>query len=143
MVEQHATDTLQPFLDQLREALTAVANSDPEPVKALCSHSDAISQYGFWGGVEHGWGAVGERWDWVAAQFEPGPGVVTSETVFLTATAEMAYGVFLERWWGRFTSRSEPSETMIHATLIFRRENGAWKAVHRHGDERVTQVVPH
>ena len=44
MVDQHAADTLQPFLDQLREALTVVANGDPEPMKALCSHTDAISQ---------------------------------------------------------------------------------------------------
>jgi hypothetical protein len=29
MVEQQATDTLQPFLDQLSEALSAVANGDP------------------------------------------------------------------------------------------------------------------
>jgi hypothetical protein len=92
MVEQHAADTLQPFLDQLREALTAVANGDPEPMKALCSHSDAISQCGFWGGVESGWAEVSERWDWVAAQFVPGPGVVTSDTAYLTVSGEMALG---------------------------------------------------
>src|SRR5215207_10090555 len=128
MMEQHAADTLRPILEQLREALTAVANGDPEPVKALCSHSDAISQCGFWGGVESGWAEVSERWDWVAAQFVPGPGVVTSD---------MAYGVFIERWWGQFASRSEPTELMIRATLIFRREDGVWKAVHRHGDNAV------
>ena len=108
MVEQQVADSLQPFLRQLGEALTAVANGDAGPMKALCAHGDAVSQCGFWGGVERGWAAVGERWDWVAAQFVPGPGVVTSETVFLTATAEMAYGVFLERWWGQFTSRAAP-----------------------------------
>jgi hypothetical protein len=48
MVEQHAADILQPFLDQLRGALTAVANGDPKPMKALCYHSDDISQCGFW-----------------------------------------------------------------------------------------------
>jgi hypothetical protein len=37
MADQHAADALRPFLDQLREALTAVANGDPEPMKALCS----------------------------------------------------------------------------------------------------------
>jgi hypothetical protein len=94
-MEQHATDTLQPFLDRLREALTAVANGDPEPMKALCSHSDAISQCGFWGGVERGWAEVGERLDWVAAQFVPGPGDVTSDTAFLTVSGDMAYGVFI------------------------------------------------
>jgi hypothetical protein len=89
-VEQHAADTLQPFLHQLREALTAVANGAPELMKALCSHSDDVSQCGFWGGVEHGWAKVGERWDWVAAQFVTGPGVVMTDTVFLTVSGEMA-----------------------------------------------------
>ena len=141
-MDQPVADTLQPFLQQLREALTAVANGDPEPMKALCSHSDAVSQGGIWGGVEHGWAEVSQRWDWVAAQFVPGPGVVTTETVFTTVTGEMAYGVFIERWWGQFTSRSEPGETLIRATLIFRHEDGAWRAVHRHGDDRVTKAPP-
>ena len=142
MVEQPVADTLQPFLRQLGEALTAVANGNPEPMKALCSHSDAISQCGIWGGVEHGWAEVSDRWDWVAAQFVPGPGVVTSDTVFTTVTGDMAYGVFIERWWGQVTSRSEPTEILIRATLIFRREDGVWKAVHRHGDDRVTKAPP-
>ena len=142
MVEHQVPDGLQPILRHLGEARTAVANGDSEPMKALCSHGDAVSMCGFWGGVEHGWAEVGERWDWVAAQFVPGPGVVTADTVFLTATEEMAYGVFLERWWGQFTTRAEPTETMVRVTLIFRREDGAWKAVHRHGDERVAKAPP-
>src|SRR3712207_1661811 len=142
MVDQHAADTLQPFLDQLHEALTAVANGDPEPMKALCSHTDAISQCGFWGVVEHGWAEVSERWDLVAAQFVPGAGEVTSDTAFLTATGDTAYGVFIECWRGRFASRPEPTELMIRATLIFRREDGIWKAVHRHGDNAVEKAPP-
>jgi ketosteroid isomerase-like protein len=31
---------------------------------------------------------------------------------------------------------------MIRATLIFRREDGEWKAVHRHGDNAVEKVSP-
>jgi hypothetical protein len=80
MVEQQAVGTLQPFLDELRGALTAVANGDSEPMKALCSHTDAVSQCGLWGGVESGWAEVGERWEWVASQFVPGPGEVSSDT---------------------------------------------------------------
>jgi ketosteroid isomerase-like protein len=142
MMTQPVDDTLEPFLHQLGEARTAVANGDPEPMKALCSHSDAISQCGALGGVEHGWTEVSERWDWVAAQYVPGPGVVTSDTVFLTVSDAMAYGVFIERWWGQFTSRSEPSEATLRATLIFRREDGVWKVVHRHADERVAKAPP-
>ena len=122
--QQEASETLRPFLEQLREALTAVANGDPEPMKALCSHTDAVSQCGFWGGVESGWAEVGERWEWVAAQFVPGQGEVTSETAFLSVSGDMAYGVFIERWWGQLRSRSEPAELMMRATLIFRREGG-------------------
>jgi ketosteroid isomerase-like protein len=142
MMEQQATDTLRPFLDQLSEALSAVASGDPEPMKALCSHTDAVSQCGFWGGVESGWAEVGERWEWVASQFVPGQGEVTSESAFLTVSGDMAYGVFIERWRGRFKGRPEPTELMIRATLIFRREDGEWKAVHRHGDNAVEKVSP-
>src|SRR5829696_627944 len=110
MVDPHAADALRPFLDQLREARTAVANGDSEPMKALCSHADAVSQCGFWGGVESGWAEVGERWEWVASQFVPGPGVVSSESAFLTVSGDMAYGVFIEPWRERFKGRPEPTE---------------------------------
>ena len=142
MVEQQATDTLRPFLDQLSEALSAVANGDPEPMKAMCLHTDAVSQCGFWGGVESGWAEVGERWEWVASQFVPSQGEVTSEPAFLTVNGDMAYGVFIERWWGQLKSRSEPAELMLRATLIFRREDDEWRAVHRHGDYAVEKAAP-
>ena len=140
--QQEASETLRPFLEELREALTAVANGDPESMKALCSHTDSVSQCGLWGGVESGWAEVGERWEWVASQFVPGPGEVTSETAFLSVSGDMAYGVFIERWWVQLRRRSEPAELMLRATLIFRREGGEWKAVHRHGDYVVEKVPP-
>jgi ketosteroid isomerase-like protein len=142
MIEQQATETLRPFLGELREALTAVANGDPEPMKALCSHTESVSQCGLWGGVESGWAEVDERWEWVASQFMPGSGEVTSETAFLTVSGDMAYGVFIERWWGQLSGRTEPAELMLRATLIFRREEGEWKAVHRHGDNAVEKTPP-
>ena len=142
MVEQQATDTLRPFLEELHEALTAIANGDPEPMKALCSHTDDVSQCGLWGGVESGWAEVGERWEWVASQFVPGPGEVRSDTAFLTVNGDMAYGIFIERWWGQLKSRTEPAELILRATLIFRREGGTWKAVHRHGDSGVEKAPP-
>jgi len=61
--EQRVPETLRPILRQMGAALTAIANGDPEPLKALCSHGDEISQCGLWGGVERGWAEVGERFD--------------------------------------------------------------------------------
>ena len=49
MAEQGIPETLRPFLARLGAALTAVANGDPEPMKALCAPGEDISQCGFWG----------------------------------------------------------------------------------------------
>src|SRR5947209_80833 len=109
-MNQEIPETLHAFLEQLGTALTAVANGDPKPMTALCSHGEDISQCGFWGGVERGWAEVGPRWEWVAAQFVPGHGAVTSTPAFLAVTGDTAYGVFMERWEGRYPNRAEPVE---------------------------------
>jgi ketosteroid isomerase-like protein len=142
MADQRAVDPIQPVLQRYFDALTAIANGDPEPLKALYSHREDISQCGLWGGVERGWAEVSGRLDWVAEQFVPGPGVVTAEVVLTSVSGEMAYSVWIERWWCQLKARSEPQEMMIRVTQIFRREDGAWKAVHRHGDDRIGQAPP-
>jgi ketosteroid isomerase-like protein len=142
MADQPAVDPIQPVLQRYFDALTAIANGDPEPLKALYSQREDISQCGLWGGVERGWAEVSGRLDWVAEQFVPGPGVVTAEVVLTSVSGEMAYSVWIERWWCRLKARSEPQEMMIRVTQIFRREDGAWKAVHRHGDDRIGQAPP-
>jgi ketosteroid isomerase-like protein len=142
MADQPAVDPIQPVLQRYFDALTAIANGDPEPLKALYSHREDISQCGLWGGVERGWAEVSGRLDWVAEQFVPGPGVVTAEVVLTSVSGEMAYSVWIERWWCQLKARSEPQEMMIRVTQIFRREDGAWKAVHRHGDDRIGQAPP-
>jgi hypothetical protein len=73
MRDQHAADSLRTLLQQLREALDAVANGDSRPMKMLCSHGDSVCQCGIWSGVES----------------EPG---------FLMVSDGTAHGVFLERW---------------------------------------------
>jgi ketosteroid isomerase-like protein len=137
---QRAINSVQPVFQQYLHALTAIANGDPEPLKALNSHREDISQCGLWGGVERGWEEVSGRLDWVAEQFVPGPGMVTADVVLTSETGEMAYTVWIERWGCQLKAQSEPQEMMIRVTLIFRREDGAWKAVHRHGDDRIGQA---
>jgi hypothetical protein len=132
----------EPILRDYVAALTAVANGDPEPITALCSHADDISQCGYWGGIDVGWEELKGRWSWVAAQFVPGSGRVSIEPAVASVTGAIAHGVFVERWWAHFTSRAEPTETLIRATLIFRIEDGGWKAIHRHGDSLLTKAPP-
>jgi hypothetical protein len=44
-----------------------------------------------------------------------------------------------------FSGYDQPVERRVptsRATLIFRREDGVWKAVHRHGDNAVAKAPP-
>lgn len=134
--------TFEPILRDYVAALNAVANGDPEPIKALCSRADDTSQCGYWGGVEVGWEELSGRWDWVAAQFVLGSGSVSIEPAVASMCGAIAHGVFIEHWWTQFMGRAEPAETLIRVTLIFRQEDGVWKAVHRHGDALLTKAPP-
>jgi ketosteroid isomerase-like protein len=142
MADRSGADTLQPVLRQYFDALNAIANGDPEPLKALYSRREDISQCGLWGGVERGWEEVSARLDWVAEQFVPGPGVVTAEVALTSASGEMGYAVWIERWRCRLKAQAEPQEMLIRVTQIFRREDGVWKGVHRHGDDRISKAPP-
>ena len=54
---------------------------------------------------------------------------------------DLAYAVWIERGEVRVEGRDEPGPLAVRATHIFRREHGAWKLVHRHGDP-ITQIGP-
>ena len=64
----------EPILRDYVAALTAVANGDPEPITALCSHADDISQCGYWGGIDVGWEELKGRWRLGRGTVRPGVG---------------------------------------------------------------------
>ena len=49
-------------------------------------------------------------------------------------SGDMAYTVCLERYTA--TVVGGPQTTEYRSTHVFRRENGRWRAVHRHADRR-------
>jgi ketosteroid isomerase-like protein len=50
------------------------------------------------------------------------------------ATPDLAYVLQPERHEGRITGRDETVVSALRATVVFRREAGTWKIVHRHAD---------
>ena len=112
MVEQHVPDDLQAFLRRLREALNAVANGDPEPMKALCARGDAISQCGFWGGVERGWAEE-------ARAIRDGCGFGS------TAIQALGYRAVLDLADGK-RARPDVEEELVRATKKFVRRQRTW-----------------
>ena len=114
----------------LLDAELALHNGDAAPRRALWSRNEPVSVQGAWrnafGQVE-----LDELFATIAASFSD----CTSYAFELQASdvvGDMAYTTGLEH-----TSCSVdgvPRTYTLRATQVYRREDGEWKVVHRHGD---------
>lgn len=69
-------------------------------------------------------------------------GVATRfENVTKYATPNLAYTVDIERFNAKLAGTEDIVPVALRVTSIFRREEGSWKLVHRHGDP-ITSVRP-
>jgi ketosteroid isomerase-like protein len=59
------------------------------------------------------------------------------ETVSRYEISDRAYSVEIERYRARIAGK-EPAEVALRCASIFRREDGAWKLIHRHADPITT-----
>jgi ketosteroid isomerase-like protein len=133
--------SIEAAVRQLHTAMADVANGDVRAIKALYSHTaDATSFYG-WGGYEKGWDKVSARWDWAGRQFQGG--TVAYERVSLVASPEIFYVTEIETYRMRaMAGMSGPTGWTNRVTHIFRREDGVWRLVHRHGNRLEGQYEP-
>lgn len=126
---------------RLHRAMARVAMGDVSEIKALYSHTaDATSFYG-WGGYEKGWEGVSERWDWAARQFQGGR--VSYENVSTVVTPDMFFVTDIESYADQRVAGVEGTTGWSNrVTHVFRRENGEWRLVHRHGNRHEAQFEP-
>jgi ketosteroid isomerase-like protein len=124
------------FLAERAAATAAFFNGDPEPWKAMASHTPAITMFGGFGGCEQGWDAVADRYTWAAAANAEGQ--VAVELIACHVAGEMAYTVAIERGHVRAAGATDAAPKALRVTEIFRKEDGAWCLVHRHADPLVT-----
>lgn len=140
-----STEALDPSvadaIARLHAAMADVANGDVAAIKALYSHTaDATSFYG-WGGWEKGWDAVAARWDWASAQFRGGK--VSYVNVSTVVTPELFYVTDIETYADQTMSGVDGKTGWTNrVTHIFRREAGAWRLLHRHGNRLEDQFKP-
>ncbi len=110
----------------------AIHNGDPAPRLKMWSTRDPVTLFGAWGPCRSGSAEVSRISRWVASRFSS---CARYDLEIITAgvSGDLAYTVGYER-----SSRSvdggpvEPST--LRVTHVYRRENGEWKIVHRHGD---------
>jgi len=122
--------------DQLVEhyhlVLNEFAKGDPKPVIALLSRKDDVTLAGGFGGVTRGGEQVRKNIEVAATQFKEGQ--IIFENLGKYSTEDLGYIVEIERYQAKLSGGKNMSQNPIRCTSIFRREEGVWKLVHRHGD---------
>ena len=123
-------DFLTDVLPRLRAAEVALHNGNAKPRSAIWSHIDPVTLFG--AEVNRsGWSELEPTFDWLASRFS-GCDAIEYEVVAAGASGDLAYLVAFERI--NASVDGVDVEYVLRATTIFRREDGEWKAVHRHGD---------
>jgi ketosteroid isomerase-like protein len=97
----------------------------------MWSRTDPLTLFGAaMSGV--GWGEIGPIFDGLGRQFSNCTSY-RNQIVAAEARGDLAYTVALEHTTASING-GEPKPYVLRATTIFRREDGEWKVVHRHGD---------
>ncbi|XVU23873.1 YybH family protein [Actinoplanes sp. CA-054009] len=124
-------DFLADMLPRLRAAEIALHNGDPGPRSALWSHADPVTLFG--AEVNRsGWAELGPTFEWLASRFSACDSL-EYEVRAAGVSGDQAYLVAIERITA--TAGGVPTTYALRATTIFRREEGTWRVVHRHGDK--------
>jgi ketosteroid isomerase-like protein len=123
--------TFADMLSREQAAEAAMILGDPELYKALWSRGDDVSLFGAFGPCKKGWHQLETTFDWVAGRYREG--VVTAEYEVVHEGADLAYTVGYEI--SDVVLDGEPmTHQRLRVTQIYRREDGQWRLVHRHGD---------
>lgn len=125
-------DFLTRTINRQIKAEKAIHNGDPGPRLEMWSTKDPVTLFGAFGPCRSGTEEVTQTFRWVASVFSN----CTSyefELVAAGASGDMAYTVGYERST-RSVNGGPPEPSTLRVTHIYRKENGEWKIVHRHGD---------
>jgi ketosteroid isomerase-like protein len=122
---------LAAVLPRQRQADLALLNGDSGPRKMLWSHRDPVTVLGAAKTVS-GWSEVESLFDWLASNFSNGD-LYELEVTAAGVSCDLGYVLGAEH--SRASVGGEaPAPIELRVTLIFRREDGDWKEVHRHAD---------
>ena len=122
---------LTAVLPRQRQADLALLNGDSGPRKMLWSHKDPVTVSGAARTVS-GWPEVEGLFDWLASNFTNGTSYEL-EVAAAGVSGDLGYAVGPEHSMASVAGEA-PARIELRVTLIFRREHGEWKEVHRHAD---------
>ena len=125
-------DFLAATLPRQIEAETAMHSGDPDLRLAMWSEHDPVTLLG--AAVSHkvGRDEVDRTSRWVASKFADCVDY-RFELIAAGVSGDLAYTVGFERCVARYDG-AQPAPNVLRVTHVYRREDGEWKIVHRHGD---------
>ena len=110
----------------------ALHDGDPEPRLALWSREEPLSLFGAAVPVESGRAGVENVAHWLAEHMSNSKSFDV-QLVAAGVSGDLAYTVGFEH--SEYSYDGGPVQTaVLRVTHIYRRENGEWRIVHRHGD---------
>jgi ketosteroid isomerase-like protein len=132
MPEQESSSMreLRRFVDRCHAAITEQSQGHPQPFLELWSHADDATTMAAIGGYQVGFDAVRELLT-AASKTQHFDGW-RAENVATVVDGNLAFTVELEHYAD--TDDREDKGMTLRATQIYRREDGQWRVIHRHGD---------
>lgn len=126
---------VEEFVENVLSAFTkaeiALHNGDLSPRLAMWSREDPVTVFGA-DASGSDWNEIEPVFRWVAESFTECR-AYDLELVAVDVSGDLAYTVAYERYEA-VRSDGSVAQNTLRATHIFRREEGEWKIVHRHGD---------
>ena len=118
----------------------AIHNGDLAPRLAMWSTNDPVTLFGAWGPCNSGWDEVSRTFRWVASRFSDCT-AYSFDLVAAGVSGDLAYTVGYERSAASVDGGPVAPNT-LRVTHVYRREDGEWKIVHRHGDHPPVDQSP-
>jgi ketosteroid isomerase-like protein len=122
---------LADVLPHMQEADTSLHSGDARGRIAMWSQVEPVTLFGAVVTI-NGWTDIRSSFEWLATTFSNCESF-TIDVIAAGASGDLAYIAASERVTTSVNERP-PGAYTLRVTTIFRRENGAWKVVHRHGD---------
>jgi ketosteroid isomerase-like protein len=133
-------DFLDSTISRQVEVEEALHRGDVGPRMEMWSKQDPVTLFGAWGPCKSGWDEVSRIFRWVASRFSDFRSY-DLELVAAGVSGDLAYTVGYERSTGSVDGGPAEPNT-LRVTHVYRRENGEWKIVHRHGDHPPVDQSP-
>jgi ketosteroid isomerase-like protein len=130
-MDTETSEFLAATMPRLNEVEIALHNGDAAPRMAMWSHNDPVTLFGaaFNAG---GWAEIASVFERLGSSLSNCTSF-ENEVIAAGASGDLAYIVAFEHTTASVNG-APPQPYVLRVTTLFRREDGDWKVIHRHGD---------